>query len=419
MLKTILKTATLKQSAITITGTIINGGLGALFYVFLARFLGPADFGLLTVSVVILALIADIVDFGTNTGLVRYVSANAKADKLKALKFLKLSLEFKITVWIGVLIIGLFLSPQIAIVIFKKAELVTPLRLVMFGVGGALLLSFATSSLQAFQKYITWSSINILINFLRLICIIILFYANELNLFNSLLTFTILPFFGFSLALLFLPYKQMFAVENEFSVARQLFKYNFWVGIFIIIAAISGRLDTFLSARLLSSFELGIYGAANQLVQVIPQLVGAMGVVAAPKFASFTNNQDMITYLKKLQLFVVGLSLLGLLTIPIFIYLIPTLFGLEYSAAVGPFIILLIAMLVFLISVPIHNSIIFYFGQPQVFVWVSVGHLIIIATLGYFLITNFGVTGAATAVLIGTIFNFITPLLWFLYKIKK
>ena len=113
------------------------------------------------------------------------------------------------------------------------------------------------------------------------------------------------------------------------------------------------------------------------------------------------------------------LLLLILLAIPLSIILIPLLFGMDYSSAIPPFIILLIAMLVFLISLPIHSSIIFYFGRPDVFIWVSIGHLIIVGILGYFMISSFGVIGAASTVLIGTIFGFIAPLFWFIKRIKK
>ncbi|MBI2600214.1 oligosaccharide flippase family protein, partial [Candidatus Daviesbacteria bacterium] len=62
MLKEIFSTATWKQSQITVIGTIINGVLGALFYILLARILGPAEFGILTVSLTTLVLIADMAD---------------------------------------------------------------------------------------------------------------------------------------------------------------------------------------------------------------------------------------------------------------------------------------------------------------------------------------------------------------------
>lgn len=419
MLQSIISTATFKQSQVTITGTIVNGFLGAAFYILMARFLGPLNFGLLTVSVATLTLIADIVDFGTNTGLVRFVSANLSSNTEKAWRFLKLSLEIKVAVWILVLVLGIIISPFVAEGIFNKADLLTPLRLVMLGVGGALLFSFATSSLQAFQKYLTWSFINISTNLLRLIFILILFFYQQLNLTSGLLVYLLLPFFGFSLTMLFVPVKKIFTVHNEFSVAKEFFSYNFWVALFTIVAAISARLDTFLTARLLSAQEVGIYGAANQLVSVVPQIIGALGVVAAPKFAGFINIKQMLEYFKKFQLMVLGLGLLGLLSIPLSFYAIPLLYGASYAETVLPFIILLLAMLVFLISVPVHNSIIYYFGKPQVFVWIGIGHLLIITFLGYLLILSYGVIGAAVAVLIGMLFNFLVPLGWFLWRIKR
>lgn len=415
----IFKTATFKQSQITIAGTMVNGLLGAAFYILMARFLGPNDFGLLIVSVATLTLIADIVDFGTNTGLVRFVSANISANKEKAWRFLKLSLEVKLAVWVLVLIVGIILAPIVADKVFNKTELVFPLKLTMIGVGGALLFSFATASLQSFQKYLTWSIVNISTNFLRLVFIFILFFYGQLNLTSGFVTYLSLPFFGFSFALLFIPIRKIFTVKNEFSIGKEFFSFNFWVALFTIIAAVSSRLDTFLIARFLPTREIGIYGAANQLVFVIPQIIGALGVVAAPKFAGFVNIKQMLEYFKKFQLMILGLGLLGLLAIPLSFYVIPLLYGASYAETVLPFIVLLLAMLVFLISVPVHSSIIYYFGKPQIFVWVGIGHLLIISLLGYLLILSYGVIGAAMTVLVGTTFNLLVPLGWFLWRIKQ
>lgn len=419
MLKSIFSTATFKQSQITITGTVINVILGAVFYILLARFLGPADFGLMIVSITTLTMIADIVDFGTNTGIVRHVSANLSLDREKSFKFLKLAIEFKLVIWLAVLLIGFFLSPFIAKIIFNKEALTTPLRLVMVGVGGASLFSFASSALQAFQRYFIWSAVNITINFLRLIFILLLFFSGNMNLFSGLISYIVMPFLGFSTALLFLPISKILLVKNESSTAKQFFHYNFWIAVFTIIAAVSARLDTFLSARLLTSFEIGLYGAATQLVSVIPQLDSALGVVVAPKFASFQDNKQMVNYLKKIQLLVSGFAFLGILTIPLAVYLIPIIFGQQYTQSIAPFIILFLAMLIFLISLPIHTCIIYYFAKPKVFVWVSIGHLLVIGLFGYFLISTYGVIGAAVTVLIGMVFNFLYPLGWLLLRLRK
>lgn len=418
MFKSILATATFRQSQITIAGTLLNGALGALFYIVLARFLGPSDFGLLIVALTTMVLIADIADIGTNTGLVRFVSSNLAANPHKAYRFLKLSLKIKLFAWAISFLVVYLLAPALATVVFHKAELTLPLKLAAFGVGGALLFTFATSSLQAYQKYFTWSTVNILTNALRLLLILILGYYTILNVENSLLVYITLPFFGFFVTLFILPARKIFSSKGEFSLSKELFKYNIPVAVFTMIAAFSARLDIYLNVALLSTKEVGIYGAANQLVQIMPQLVSALGLVAAPKFASFISKEQMLIYFRKFQLFVSGLCILGILTIPIFTYLIPIIFGPQYQKAVLPFIFLSLAMLVFLFSIPVHHSVIFYFGRPDVFIWVSIGHLLIIGGLGYLLISTFGIIGASVTVLVGTTFNFIYPLIWLLIKLR-
>ncbi len=385
----------------------------------MARFLGPADFGLLVVAIVTLTLIADIADLGTNTGLIRFVSSHLISDKTKAFRFLKLGLKIKIIIWMLVLSAGFYLAPFLANSVFKKEALLIPLRLVMVGAGGALLFTYATSSLQAFQKYFVWSFVNISSNLLRIILICLLVLIQQLNLITGLISFIALPFLGFSLSLIFLPTKQILSVKEENEVAGQFFKFSRWVAVFTIIAAVSSRMDTFLNARLLNAEGVGIYASANQLIQVIPQVVGALGVVAAPKFASFQSKTDMLKYFKKFQLMVLGLCLLIILAIPFSFYLIPFLYGSNYAGAVMPFIILLLAMVVFLLSVPLHNSIIYYYGRSDIFVWVSLIHFLIIGGVGFLLVTNYGVIGTAFTVLIGMIANFLLPFVWFLLKIRK
>src|SRR3989344_1548360 len=415
----IFKTATFKQSSITVTGTIINGVLGALFYIVLARLLGPSDFGLVTISLTTLVLIADVADIGTNTGLIRFVSANLLVDKERAFKFLKLSLEIKLIAWGVVFLTFFFLSPFVATQIFHNFQLILPLKLVSIGVGGALLFTFATSALQAYQKYFLWSIINIISNSLRLILLLVLASYFMLNVSNSLMIYIILPFFGFFITLFILPTRKILQSKDEFKLSRELFKYNIPVATFSIIAAFSARLDTYLNAALLSVREVGIYGASNQVVAVIPQLVSALGLVASPKFASFQNKQQMLTYFKKFQLLVSGICLLGILAIPIVVFLIPQVYGLPYQDAVTPFIFLFLAQLVFLFSIPVHQSIIFYFARPDVFIWVAIVHLSIIGGLGYLLISSYGVVCASITVLIGTTFNFLYPLIWMLIRLKK
>ena len=418
MLKSILSTATFRQSQITVIGTLINGLLGLTFLIFLANFLGPADYGLFTIATITMVLVADIADIGTNTGLIRFVSKNLSGNLDRAYRFLKLSLEIKLIAWVISSLVIFLLAPFLAVEVFHKERLIFPLQLAGFGVGSALFFTFATSSLQAYQKYFLWSVVNILTNALRLLLILALGYFLILDLQSSLITYIALPFFGFFITLLILPTRKIIQSKNEFSLSKELFQYNIPVAIFTIIAAFSAKLDTYLTAALLSSKEVGIYGLANQLVVFLPQLVSALGLVSSPKFASFQNNEQMLVYFKKFQLLVSGLVVLGILTIPISTFIIPLIL-VQYQETIIPFTILFLAQLIFLFSIPVHHSVIFYFGRPDVFIWISTLHLLIIGGLGYLLISSYGILGASVTVLVGTTFNFLYPLVWLLIKLKK
>jgi O-antigen/teichoic acid export membrane protein len=66
--KQILKTKTFSQSAMTILATIFSGILGLFFYLTLAKQLGPTSFGIFSVAVATLSLLADVGDLGTDAG---------------------------------------------------------------------------------------------------------------------------------------------------------------------------------------------------------------------------------------------------------------------------------------------------------------------------------------------------------------
>jgi O-antigen/teichoic acid export membrane protein len=415
----IVSTSTFRQSLVTFSGVVLNGALGAVFYIISARFLGPAAFGLMSVAIAALTLITDIGDLGTDTGLVRFVGKHIKEKPQKAFRFLKLGLEVKIIVGLTVLLLGWLLAPFVANTLFVKSELTNPLIIAFVGVLFLLLFSFITHTLQALQKFWAWSGIQVGTNFLRVVIVLLLLYLGKLTLDSNLVTYISMPLVGFIFGIIFLLPKKFLKIKKETSVAKEFFHYNKWVATFTFVAAFSSRLDTFISARLLATTDVGLYSAASRLVQIVPQIVAALGTVIAPKMAAMGDLKDFVSYLKKTQIMVVGLALLGILAIPLVVFLIPYLYGADYLASIPLFIVLLFAMLVFLIAVPVHNAVFYYFSYPKLFFWLSLLHLAIIGGLGWNLISTFGAMGAAVTVLIGSVGNFIIPLIWVISKIKQ
>ncbi|MEK7188249.1 MAG: oligosaccharide flippase family protein [Patescibacteria group bacterium] len=413
-----LQTKTIRHSVITFTGVFITGLLGFVFYFITARFLGPENFGIFSIAVITLTLVGDISDLGMTTGLVKFVGKYIFSKPKLAMRFMKLTLKIKLVVWLIVLGIGWSLVPFISNKFLGKEELIVPLRYCLIGVGGALLFSFVTFSLQAMQKFFSWSIINIAVNSLRLGVLGLLIYLGFFSLNSSLAVYIFLPFLGFVIGIFLLP--NFFSVKNENRVVKKLFSFNIWVAVFTAIAAISSRLDIFLVTRLLTLEKVGFYSAAVNLSSVAPQIVFALATVVAPKLASFDSDVKAYEYLKKVQLFVLALSLAGLLVgIPISYFVIPALYGEVYTPSVTPLIILLIGQAIFLFSVPVHTGVIYYFGYPKLFVYVSFLHLAVIGLGGWILTNKFGISGTAITVLVGNILNFLIPGVWILRKFRK
>lgn len=417
-LQKLFRKKTITHALITFSGTAINGALGIIFFILLARFLGPEDFGLVSITILSLTLIADIADVGINTGIINFVSKYISEDKSRAYKYLKLGFQYKLLSWFVIIILGFLLSDFISQTIFNKPELSEYLKLSLFGVGGALLFSFVTNSLLALQKYWTWSFINIFSNGLRLVILIVLITLGFLNVYNSLIIYILLPFFGFFIGALFLPLSFLKA-KNEQSKFSDFFSYNKWIALSIIVSAIYSRVDSFISASFLSIQQVGYYSVAVQLNSVIPQFVYALAVVIAPKIASYSSHAKVFKYIKKIQLLTLGIAAIGLMAIPLSFYLIPLIYTNSYNQSVFPFVILLISQLIFLISIPAHQSIFYYFSNPKIFVIFSLIQCIIVFSSAIILIPMYGILGAAFSVLLGSIFNFVITNTWMLKQFKK
>jgi O-antigen/teichoic acid export membrane protein len=272
--------------------------------------------------------------------------------------------------------------------------------------------------LQAYERFFALSFIQIFINALRLLAVAMLLIVNIANINTSMTAYILMPLIGFSIGFFIIPF-DFLKTKNENSVIRNFFGFNKWVAGISILSAVASRADVYLTAKYLSAFQLGLYAASNQLVQVVPQIIGSVGTVIAPKMASMKNLQEFKIYLKKTIGLVSGISLLGVLSIPIVVFLIPLIYGKSYQGSSEVFIILMISMLIFLLSTPFHMSIYYYFSYPKLFFVLSLIYLFVVVILGRLFIPVWGINGSALVVLIAQSINFIIPVIWMYKKVNN
>lgn len=416
-LKDLVRTRTLRQSLITVIGTGTSGVFGFLFFWYAANSTSSAEYALFAISITLVNLFADIGDIGLNTGIIRFVAKYRGEDVNRTNQFLKLIFKLKIIIWIVIITLSFVSARYIAEHIFNKPEIYISLLYAGFGVGGIFLLGFALNTIQASSRFVLWSISTVFINFFRLLILVILsIWSINSNILTNL--YIAIPFIGFIFLYNFLP--NFWVAKSENSQSKELFSFTKWVAVSIGLSAIVSRIDILLATRFVSLSELGVYAVAIHLTSLIPQVVYAIAVVVAPKMSSYEDKVKAKRYINKVQIFVFGLAIIGImLGVPIGYIVIRYAYAEHYYLSFIPYVILLIGQAIFLLSIPAHTAISFYFAKPKILVAMNMVNLIVISIGGVFLVSNFGILGASINVLVFHIIEFLIPTVWVYYQFRN
>lgn len=410
----IFQTQTWRQSAITVVSTFLSSGLGAVYYLVLARQLGPAQYGLFSIVIATLGVILPFADLGLGQSLVRFISANA-TDR-KYFPFVNLALKTKLVSGAITLVIFLFFSSFIARFIFHQPTLAGLLPWVGLAVSGQILFFLILAIFQGTQRFELWGGFQVGVNLIRLLLVSPLLFWAKFSAGQALGVFTASYFLGFGLSLLFTDRKFLKSTPSG-SQVKLFWDFNKWTAAVGILTAIASRVDILLTARFLSLTQVGVYSLATIMVAFLPQLAAAIGAVTTAKFAGFTDSKSARKYLSKAILFVGGISLLvALAMIPAAGIVIWMAGKSNYAPAFGPFVILLLGLVIFLSTNPIRDSLLYYHTQPQFFFWLNLGQAITVFLLGWNLIPLWGIMGAALSFVAGQIFVAGTSI-WYYHKI--
>ncbi len=393
----IIKTSTVRQSLITTVSIFLSSGLGAVFYLVLARTIGPHDYGLFSLGIAALSVVMSVSDLGIGQGLVRFVGAHRLNNSY--FPFVKLALRMKLIMGLLATLVFSFGSTLIAKTIFHQPELGKLLPLVGLAVLFQLLFFLSASVFQGLQKFSHWGGIQVGANLLRLLFILPLILYGKLNSVSSFLIFITSYIVGFVVSLFWLDLDWL-KVKVTPTVTKEFWDFNRWTAVFVIIASITARLDTILSGRFLSLTEVGIYSLAATMVSFLPQFASAIGAVTTAKFANIKDRNHEKTYLKKSLLFVGGISLMiAILMIPVALVVL-RIAGAAYATSFVPFLILLFGNIIFLMTNPVRDSILYFHSKPKFFVFLSISQGIAVFTSGIILIPNLGVSGVALTVVV-------------------
>lgn len=387
----LIATETGKDTAVVFAGTLINIIFGGLFFIFVPRLLGPADYGIFTIVISTCLMFASIANFGLDTGILKFARQNRSI----------LGFTFKIYLALGTLtaVVGSIISPLIAN-LTGYPQISTLLQIGFLGVVFLLLSNFYIAALQSGEKFIESSIVSISSNLLRLFLLGIGYYFLTINiLFLTALFFTV-PIISILTGAYFQPLN-FEKVEKK----SEFFKYNFWVAATLIVSSIP--FDNYLLLTLAGSAATGIYAAPFKLLTFSYQFGGNFTRVLASRYTSFDTGQKVLDFTKKSMIFPIifsGALVILILTSPI---LTPLIFGSGFAPSIIVLQILSLGFIFFFLSTIPSSIILYYLGASKAAFKITCLKYLVQFSLLVYLIPQFKEVGGAWAFTAGELFALI------------
>lgn len=404
------KSSHLKDIVINSGSSAAASAFGLLFFILISRSLGPNQFGLFSGLIALSLLLSDLFDLGINTSIPKFI---AKYDNIlhraEMGRFLALAFIIKIALIGSVSLIGCLLVIPLTKSLFNSEISPTVLSLTLGGAVVLALFNFTMAALQSRRNYLSSGMSNITGNLLRLILLIVLLLFLHLSIVIGIFIYFLGNLIAAIIGLIWLPIK-LFKIPTSKDL-KVFFSFNKWLSIAIILSAVSSRLDSILLIKLNSSFQAGLYGASSRVTFIFPLLISSLSGVWSARFSLIDRKAEANKLFSKVSQFVLIISVGVIALIPFSGIIINILYGKGYLEAVLPLQLLFFGWVIFLITVPAIQYIIYYLGRSHLYAFIILIQFIFIVGLDFLLIPSSGAVGAAVALLTGNLAMLLTAYL--------
>jgi O-antigen/teichoic acid export membrane protein len=421
-IQSIFRKKALHQTAFVTGGSLVNGLSLFALNIALARSLNQELFGIFSLAVIAISVVAEMSDFGLNAGLLRfapYYIATNQTDKLKQL--VKTIWRWRVVLTIALTIGGIVLAQPVAKYIYGQIKVGPYLAYASLGVGGVILLGFLATFLQASQRFLYNASIQSLKGFLRLAAALALMAFGVKNVFAYLSIYIFIPWILFILNFKILPenFRQV-EVSQDFKqkLHSQLAHFSFWLTITSLASIFSSRVDQIMISHYLGLADVAVFTVSWQLLQFFPVISSSITSVLMPKISSLSNKVELAAFVRRTFKWIfTGVIGVGTLIYPSQ-YLISLFFGQKYDAAMPLYVILAFGTLLSILAIPFTLAIIVfnrtYIATISCFVQLGIN-----VVSNFIFIPRYGIMGAAYAFAVSGVVMFVWNLAWALYLIKK
>ena len=392
-------------ASILFLGVILSRFFGFLYRILIARYLGPGDYGLISLGLSILTLAIPITVLGLPLGVARYISFYKGKNDKRRIKGI-LNFTFKISSVSGLVSFILFflLSNWLANTVFKEPSLAIILKIFAFTMIIFPIKTIILAAIRGFQHMRYWVYSETIISKSVLISTTFLFLIFGFGIIGAAIAYS-LSILAFFISLLYF-LNRLFPLFNPIkpkSATKELLVFS-WPLIFAsVIWAFVGHLDTLMLGYFDTAANVGIYNAAFPSALLISVILTTFGIIFMP-VSSELLAKNKLDELKKL--FRVVTKWIFLLTLPGFLLLLlfantvlRVFFGTEYVLGALPLSILAVGYFIASIVGPT-AQILQALGKTKIILFNHSIVLILDFVLNLYLIPLYSIVGAAIATMV-------------------
>jgi PST family polysaccharide transporter len=373
-----------------------GAGLGFFISLLVARWLGPEEFGLFSLFIVMLILGNDVLGEGLNPGVVRYYTMYRSSNPTKASEVLSNALMLRVALGIPVVLVGLVLAVG-ANGLFDDPRYAWPVILGLIGSCGAALVSFCLSAWQARQEFSTYSVMAPLVNVLRIVSLAGLALVGAVAL---------EPIIGLHVAFYYLctafglwllrPHLASLRLKKE--LLKELLRFGKWPAIASLCFVLQSNLAVPVLTYTAGASEAGLFAAGLSLLLVVDFVTASLVTTLLPKVGHLTDHSQWRSYIRRfLPLFI----LMAIVLLPFVFVARPVvlwLFGPSYEGTVPVVQLLFLGALGTLLTHPLY-PVLYAMNRPHLFSLTQGVALTGWMLAGWWLIPLFGALGAAETTL--------------------
>jgi O-antigen/teichoic acid export membrane protein len=371
--------------------------LRAIIIIYSARVLGAAEWGLFSYALTIVAFLTIFIDIGINHIVTR------EASKLPAgprrTEFISTAFIIKVGLLILGVLVVLFVAPDITTL--PGAAVLFPI--VAFILASDSLRDFGSAIFRASER-MEWEAWLAMITNGAIVIFGFIFLAISPTVRFFAYSYAAGSLVG-TVATFYALRKDIRGIATNFtrSLMRPLFTAAWPFAISGLLGALLLNTDIILIGWFRSATDVGLYSAAQRIIQVLYIIPSILAMSVLPLFSRLANQSDTARHR---SVFEQTMSLALLVAIPAavggFLLGLPIMqlvFGGEYVPATASFKILMLTMAVDFPAVILANAIFSFNRQKSLILYAAIGGIGNVV-FDLLLIPRYGITGSAFATLL-------------------